>query len=61
LHKLSTISLYDEILVINQGCAQRRIVEERTHTELNGRDDIYASLYRKQFKEENGIAVSGVH
>jgi ABC-type multidrug transport system fused ATPase/permease subunit len=47
LHRLSTISLYDEILVINQGCAQRRIVEERTHTELNGRDGIYASLYRK--------------
>lgn len=46
-HRLSTIKNADEILVLtNEG-----IEEKGSHEELLEIDDIYANLYRSQFKD----------
>jgi len=50
-HRLSTIRLCDEVIVIDQGS----IVERGTHAELMKKSGLYASFYRMQFKEEEGI------
>ena len=44
-HRLSTIKNADEILVLDKG----QIVERGKHTELLGKNGLYASLHRLQF------------
>ena len=44
-HRLSTVRNADQILVLQDG----EIVERGTHTELLGREGLYADLYRTQF------------
>jgi ATP-binding cassette subfamily B protein len=50
-HRLSTVRLCDEIIVIDKG----RIVETGSHRELMKRDGLYSTFYRMQFKEEKGL------
>lgn len=47
-HRLSTVRNADEIAVIQDG----RIAEQGTHDQLLAKDGIYATLYRRQFREE---------
>ncbi len=49
-HRLSTVRLCDEILIIDQG----RIVERGTHEALMHNGGLYSSFYRLQFREETG-------
>jgi ATP-binding cassette subfamily B multidrug efflux pump len=49
-HRLSTVRLCDEILIIDQGS----IVERGTHEELMQKKGLYSSFYRLQFREETG-------
>jgi ABC-type multidrug transport system fused ATPase/permease subunit len=53
-HRLSTVRLCDEILIIDQG----RIVERGTHEELMHENGLYSSFYRLQFREETGADVA---
>ena len=53
-HRLATILAADRILVIEGG----RIVEEGTHSELVGRDGLYARLARLQFDVGASIPVT---
>jgi ATP-binding cassette subfamily B protein len=53
-HRLSTIRLCDEIVVIDHG----QIVEWGTHEELMKANGIYSSFYKMQFKEEKGININ---
>ncbi len=46
-HRLSTVQMADQILVLQQG----RIVERGRHEELVRAGNLYAQLYLKQFKE----------
>jgi len=46
-HRLSTVQAADQILVLQHG----RIVERGRHEELVRAGNLYAKLYRKQFKE----------
>ncbi len=46
-HRLSTIRRADLILVVEAG----QIAERGTHDELLNRDGVYASLYRRQFRD----------
>lgn len=48
-HRMSTIKLADEILVLDHG----RIVEKGTHAELVARDGLYKQLYLQQFSADN--------
>ncbi len=50
-HRLSTVRLCDQILIIDHGS----IVEKGTHEELMQRKGLYSSFYRLQFREENGV------
>jgi ABC-type multidrug transport system fused ATPase/permease subunit len=50
-HRLSTIRLCDEIIVLDKG----RIVEKGTHLELMKKGGIYSAFYKLQFREEEGI------
>jgi ATP-binding cassette subfamily B multidrug efflux pump len=52
-HRLSTVRLCDEILIIDQGS----IVEKGTHEELMRKRGLYSSFYRLQFREETGADV----
>ncbi len=45
-HRLSTVQTADQILVLQQG----RIVERGRHEDLVRGENLYAQLYRKQFK-----------
>ena len=47
-HRLSTIESADKIVVLDQG----NIAEIGTHSELLGRDGIYAELHKNQFKDQ---------
>lgn len=47
-HRLSTLSIADEIMVIDRG----KMVEQGTHEELMKKDGLYASLYHIQFRGE---------
>ncbi|MFH1833393.1 MAG: ABC transporter ATP-binding protein, partial [bacterium] len=49
-HRLSTIRRADQILVIDG----RRLKERGTHEELLGRGGIYADLYKRQFRLQEG-------
>ncbi len=46
-HRLSTVIRADRILVLDGG----RIVDEGTHGELLGRNDVYRRLYQRQFED----------
>ena len=50
-HRLSTVRLCDEIIVIDKG----RIVEKGSHKELMKRGGLYSTFYRMQFREEKGL------
>jgi len=52
-HRLSTVRLCDEILIIDQGS----IVEKGTHEELMRKRGLYSSFYMLQFREETGADV----
>ncbi|MCJ7506531.1 ABC transporter ATP-binding protein/permease, partial [Candidatus Bathyarchaeota archaeon] len=52
-HRLSTVRLCDEIIVIDHG----EIVERGTHSELMKINGLYTSFYRKQFKAEVGSTI----
>jgi ATP-binding cassette subfamily B protein len=52
-HRLSTVRLCDEIIVIDKG----RIVEAGSHKELMKRGGLYSTFYRMQFREEKGLDV----
>jgi ATP-binding cassette subfamily B protein len=47
-HRVSTVRLADQILVLDDGA----IVERGTHDQLVARNGLYAELYRKQLLEE---------
>jgi subfamily B ATP-binding cassette protein MsbA len=49
-HRLSTVELADQVLVLDQG----RLVEQGSHAELLARGGLYAALYRMQFREGHG-------
>ncbi len=49
-HRLSTVRLCDEILVMDNGS----IVERGTHEALMQKKGLYSSFYKLQFREENG-------
>lgn len=53
-HRLSTVELADQVIVLDHG----RIVERGTHTELLRKNGQYSILYKMQFRENNPIAVS---
>jgi ATP-binding cassette subfamily B multidrug efflux pump len=53
-HRLSTVRLCDEILIIDHGS----IIERGTHEELMQKKGLYSSFYRLQFREETGADVS---
>jgi ABC-type multidrug transport system fused ATPase/permease subunit len=52
-HRLSTVRLCDEIIVIDNGV----IVERGSHKDLMRRNGLYSSFYRMQFREEKGVDV----
>ena len=46
-HRLSTLSLADQILVMNEG----RIIDAGTHDQLASRCEIYQRLYQLRLKD----------
>jgi ATP-binding cassette subfamily B protein len=52
-HRLSTVRLCDEIIVIDNGV----IVERGSHKDLMRTNGLYSSFYRMQFREEKGVDV----
>ena len=52
-HRLSTVQLCDEIIVIENGV----IVERGSHKDLMKMDGLYSAFYRMQFREEKGLEV----
>ncbi len=50
-HRLSTVRLCDEIIVIDNGV----IVERGSHKDLMRTNGLYSSFYRMQFREEKGV------
>jgi ATP-binding cassette subfamily B protein len=55
-HRLSTVRLCDEILVIDHG----RIVEKGSHAQLMKLNGLYSLFYRMQFREEKGVEISNL-
>jgi subfamily B ATP-binding cassette protein MsbA len=53
-HRLSTIQRADRIAVLAEG----RLAELGTHTELMARNELYARLYRMQFREKDSGLVT---
>ncbi len=49
-HRLSTVRLADEIVVLNDG----KIVEQGTHQELIAKGGLYSTFYKTQFEETIG-------
>jgi len=54
-HRLSTVRLCDEIIVIDKG----RVVEKGSHKDLMKRGGLYSTFYRMQFREEKGLDAQG--
>ena len=54
-HRLSTIRRADQILVVDEG----RLKEQGTHQELLDRGGLYADLYRRQFRLQEGVPDEG--
>jgi len=52
-HRLSTVQLCDEIIVIENGT----IVERGPHKDLMKMNGLYSAFYRMQFREEKGLDV----
>jgi len=52
-HRLSTVQLCDEIIVIDNGV----IVERGSHKDLMKMNGLYSAFYRMQFREEKGLDV----
>lgn len=52
-HRLSTVRLCDEIIVIDNGV----IVERGSHKDLMRTNGLYSSFYRMQFREEKGVDI----
>jgi ATP-binding cassette subfamily B protein len=52
-HRLSTVRLCDEIIVIDNSV----IVERGSHKDLMRTNGLYSSFYRMQFREEKGVDV----
>lgn len=52
-HRLSTVQLCDEIIVIDNGA----IVERGSHGDLMKMNGLYSAFYRMQFREEKGLEV----
>ena len=50
-HRLSTVQLCDEIIVIDNGV----IVERGSHKDLMRMNGLYSAFYRMQFREEKGV------
>jgi ATP-binding cassette subfamily B protein len=50
-HRLSTVRLCHEIIVIDNGV----IVERGSHKDLMRTNGLYSSFYRMQFREEKGV------
>jgi ATP-binding cassette subfamily B protein len=50
-HRLSTVQLCDEIIVIDNGA----IVERGSHRDLMKMNGLYSAFYRIQFREEKGL------
>ncbi|HEU4829187.1 MAG TPA: ABC transporter transmembrane domain-containing protein [Gemmatimonadales bacterium] len=50
-HRLRTVRRADRLLVVDNG----QIAEEGTHAELLAAGGIYARLYQRQFREEEGV------
>ena len=55
-HRLSTVRRADRLLVVDHG----RIAEEGTHGELLELGGLYARLYQRQFRDEEGAAMEAV-
>ena len=54
-HRLSTVQLCDEIIVIDNGS----IVERGSHKDLMKMNGLYSAFYRMQFREEKGLDIQG--
>ena len=52
-HRLSTVQLCDEIIVIDNGA----IVERGSHGDLMKMNGLYSAFYRMQFREEKGLEI----
>jgi len=52
-HRLSTVQLCDEIIVIDNGA----IIERGSHGDLMKMNGLYSAFYRMQFREEKGLEV----
>jgi ATP-binding cassette, subfamily B, bacterial MsbA len=55
-HRLSTVRRADRLIVIEHG----RIVEEGTHGELLELGGLYARLYQRQFRDDEGAGMEAV-
>ncbi|MGZ8398970.1 MAG: ABC transporter ATP-binding protein [Gemmatimonadales bacterium] len=55
-HRLSTVRRADRLVVVNHG----RIVEEGTHGELLEIGGLYARLYQRQFRDDDGAGIETV-
>ena len=55
-HRLSTVRRADRLVVLDRG----RVVEEGTHSELLALGGLYARLYSRQFREDEGVVGAGL-
>lgn len=55
-HRLSTVRRANRLVVIDRG----RIAEEGTHGELMERGGLYARLYQRQFRDDEGAGIEAI-